>query len=99
MVDFYCEHDRIGESCEDCAYVRALERGTFRDRLDLYRRGEGQAPTLGRQENVRPVIAARDLVIPDENSDIDRGTFVAKGTPVPAAVVDKVEASDTVKGP
>jgi len=97
MADLYCTHDRISDSCEDCAHVRALENGTFRDRLDLHHRGEGLAPTLGRVHRVPAVVAAHNVVIPDQDSDINRGTFIAKGAPIPARLVDRVKAGNKAK--
>lgn len=85
MEPLYCEpHGRM--DCEDCAWVKAQERGVVGERPDLHYIGPGLAPSLTGEKTTEPLIADRDVLIPDEGSDIDRHTLVAKGTVVPKAL-------------
>lgn len=86
----YCgPHGRV--DCEDCAWVQAQERGAVAERPDLHSRGPGRAPSATPEaSNVEPLIADRDVLIKDEDSDIDRATLVAKGTVVPRELRDRM---------
>ena len=83
MLDIYCPHGRFTDNCEDCAFIRAQERGAplgGPQPLDYRAALPAAAP---------PVLAQDDVVIPDE-ADPSRGTFVAAGTPVPAELVNRI---------
>ncbi len=85
----YCEpHGRM--DCEDCAWVQAQERGVIAKRPDLHSRGPGRAPALTSETEAEPLIAEKDTLIKDEDSDIDRATLVAKGTVVPRELRDRM---------
>lgn len=85
----YCDpHGRM--DCEDCAFVKAQERGTVAERPDLFSRGAGRAPALTQQVDAEDLVAERDVLIPDEGSELDRATLVAKGTRVPQELRDRM---------
>ncbi len=90
MPGLYCEHDRWADSCEDCAFVQGLERGVVAKRPDLFSRGPGRAPALTSETEAEPLVAEKDVLIPDEDSDLDRHTLVAKGTVVPRELRDRM---------
>lgn len=85
----YCEpHGRM--DCEDCAFVRAQERGLVGDRPELHDRGEGLAPALTGERPDEPLVAEKTVLLPDEDSDVDRSVLIAKGTPVPRELRDRM---------
>ncbi len=89
MEPLYCEpHGRM--ECEDCQWVLAQERGVVAKRPDLHSRGPGLAPSLTGEKTTEPLIAEKDVLIPDEDSDVNRATLVAKGTRVPRELADRM---------
>jgi hypothetical protein len=89
-----CDHGRRRNACEDCAFVLANERGLVNPREDLVDRGARRAPGLP-SHLVELVVAQEDAVVPDEGSDVASGTNVAKGTPVPRELVDRLPKRTT----
>ncbi len=89
MDPLYCEpHGRM--DCEDCAFVQGLERGVVGERPDLFSRGRGRAPALTGEKPDESLVAEKTVLIKDEDSDIDRSTLVAAGTPVPRELRDRM---------
>lgn len=50
----YCEHNRMGDACEDCAYARAKDEG-----LPLF----GPPPAETREANARRAAEAADPLV------------------------------------
>ncbi len=89
-----CDHGRRRNACEDCAFVLANERGLVNPREDLVDRGARRAPGLP-SHLVERVVAQEDAVIPEEGSDVARGTIIAKDTAVPRELVDRLPKRTT----
>lgn len=64
----YCEHGRLADGCEDCALIKAMERGY-------------QPHTLPALTQTAPDVADHDLYL--NHHDSGRYTFIRAGDPIP----------------
>lgn len=76
MADLYCEHGRIPDGCEDCAYVEAKKRG---------------APVPPQLHPTKPKAPSPVTVDEDTLVDVGEGVsvLVAAGDDVPADLTGK----------
>jgi hypothetical protein len=94
MIDnFYCEHDRTADTCENCAYARAAERG--------HPLG-GPPPEVTRTatEPERPRVDVDTLIQIDDDSIAGSvAVFVRAGDLVPAGLEDRPRRAATATAP
>jgi hypothetical protein len=100
----YCVHDRLAASCEDCQFVRALER----NQPDALRQAAGaqgldRAPVNATPEQEQDVVEQDTHVMrPDLDSDLGTEgayTLVRAGDVVPTALADYPRQAGSYQGP
>ncbi len=72
----FCDHNRLADHCEDCAFVSALERGVVPP--------DGKA----RDTNTPPRVTVDVDTVIDRSADLGPGreTFVAAGDAIPVGL-------------
>jgi hypothetical protein len=72
VTGLFCQHFRLKGNCEDCNFIAAYNAAP-----------NAVAPIPHPPGIYQPVIAEQDMRVRDNDSDIERYTFVAKGTAIP----------------
>jgi hypothetical protein len=81
--DFYCDHDRTADTCEDCLYVQAAERGRPLG-------GPPPAVTRAATKPERERVEVDSLVeIDDASIEGSLAVFVRAGDLVPVGLEDR----------